>query len=479
MGRVRPVEHYARFEAAQTSRLNSAHWEKAADTGINSILATWLSILRGRAAYEAQNNPDVEGVICTHCADIVGEDGPILQVRGSGKRYAKALEKLWADWWAMPDANEVLSGADWLSLCIRMLWTCGEHLTQITGVETDGPQLRIRAIHPRRLDTPASMYGDPNVILGVRRTPEGRPTHYEIAEANVNNNLIGLTTASNEIAAQYILHDFTTTEPDQARGVPWLAACLDTVADLRDYINQVMDAARAAADSGVLLYNLQPDAQSMVVNESTEIERRTMSTLPPGYQAMQIRSEQPSTQYSDFVADRLRSVGRAVGMPLMIIRLDSSGHNYSSARFDSQIYQISVRKLQARFERRLLNRLVMSLATESENMGLLANRPDDLELKWIWPRFPHVDPSKESEAAQKRLTIGTSSIQDECAAENRDWEITVEQRKEYMEACKAAGLPLPVWMTGPPKPEPKQETKPAEPDADETPKAKSQEPNKT
>lgn len=445
--RVRTV--VKRFDSGQTTRLNSGHWGTTTDTSVNSLISNYLTTVRGRANYEAQNNPIVEGVLGTFSDDVVGCDGPILQVSASGPRYVRQLERLWRTWWEQPDVNGVLSGPDWLSLCVRLYWTCGEHLTQIVNDETaDGPQLRLRAIHPRRLDTPLKLSGSPDVILGVRRTQTGRPTAYFVLDENINQTGYTLLQSHSEIPAEQIIHDFALVEPDQARGIPWLTSALQPIADLRDYTDQVMDAARAAADMSVLLYTRHPEANLVTVNETTEIERRTMSTLPPGWEATQITPTQPSTQYGEFVAERLRSLGRPVGMPLMMIELDSRNHNYSSARFDSQIYQRTVRKLQGRLARRILNRLVNLLAREAELGGQMPARPDDLELNWIWPRFPHVDPAKEANAAETRLRIGITSLADECAAENKDWELVAEQRKAVMEAYEAAGLPLPEWLVG-------------------------------
>lgn len=466
MGRpIRPATT-SRFEAAETNRLNQLHWADATDTSINGILINWLSTVRSRAAWEASNNPDVEGVINTHADDVVGEDGPTLQVSGSGKRYVRRLEELWWEWWQQPDLNGVLGGADWLHLCISMLWVAGEHLTQIVyDDQNDGPRLRLRAIHPRRLNTPVALWSDPNVIMGIRRTDTGRPLTYYIQNENVNLSTSGIPLSWATLDAADLMHDFHVVEPDQARGVPWLCSSLQQVADLRDYVNQVMDAARAAADMSVVMYTRHPEATYKEVNESTEIERRMMSTLPPGWEAMQITPQQPSTTYSDFVSDRLRALGRPIGMPLMMVQLDSRDHNYSSARFDSQIYQRSVRKLQGRLARRLLTPLALLLARELELMGLLGQRPADLSINWIWPRFPHVDPQKEAIAAETRLRLGISSLQDEAAAENRDWEIEIENRKAVRDTYEAAGLPLPEWLD-PRGPKPK-----AEPVSNEEPPA--------
>ncbi len=71
-----------------------------------------------------------------------------------------------------------------------------------------------------------------------------------------------------------------------------------------------------------------------------------ITRIPPGWQAQSMATSHPSANNTDFRKERSRDLGRPAGMPLMQIRLDSSGHNYSSARFDAQIYQNANRVIQ-------------------------------------------------------------------------------------------------------------------------------------
>jgi capsid protein len=86
-----------RWEGATTDRLNEAHWVHAADESINAWLSEQLGVLRGRALYEAKNNPTVFGMLATHADAIVGPDGPTLQVQSDDARYNDALEQAWQD----------------------------------------------------------------------------------------------------------------------------------------------------------------------------------------------------------------------------------------------------------------------------------------------------------------------------------------------------------------------------------------------
>lgn len=431
-----------RWEAAETTRLNLAHWAKAVARPINVDLKADLANLRARCAYEVANNPIVEGMISTHATDLIGHSGPTLQVQyeGEDREYEEQLEAAWLTWWEDVDRNGEVSGSDMLEQWIRMWWLTGEMLAQIvTEGEGDEAKTKLLNLHPSRLSTPTSAVGDQKIVMGVERDKYGKPLKYHVTGADGQ-----LASVPDPIDAEYIIHEFRRLEPGQARGVPWLACVLPTVADLRDYDAQVLDAARAAADHGVLLHTNHPDSEffNMSSSESYDIERRRMVTLPPGWDATQMTPQQPSTTYGAYRKERHLDLGRPVNMPGMIVRLDSSGHNYSSARFDNQLYHRGNIKIEGWIERRILNRLVKLVEREARlAKEITAQRPPGVRNVWTWPVPPHVDPSKEAKAEQTRLESGTLSLSMAAAAHGISVDELIAQRQRDNERLVKAGLP--------------------------------------
>lgn len=442
---LRPDElRTRRWDAAKTDRFNKAHWQQVSGQTINLDLDAHLESLRTRCEYEASTNSILEGIINTHVTDLVGEEGPTLQVISADTEYNDRVEREWFNWWAMPDAAGKLSGVELLDLWVRTLWTNGEILAQIISVPAaNGPvKFRVHNLAPRRLGQPTSQAASPDIVMGVRRDRLNRPLGYFI-DQTPEGILTGSLFNFQEIPARDILHEFVSLEAGQARGVPWLATVLQDAADLRDYDIQVMDAARAAADTGVYIYTNHPDANFVEVNEEADIPRRSMATLPPGYQPMQLNPQQPSTQYKDFHDEKIRQLGRPQGMPLMTVKLDSREHNYSSARFDGQIYDLANKKKRKWLSRTVLNRLVFLLIRELEAGGKIGPRPENMRLEWSWPPRPHVDPLKEEKAISERLSNQTSTLREECAAKNRDWEEVLKQLAIEKKRREELGLPEP------------------------------------
>lgn len=445
-----------RWEAAETNRLNSAHWTKATGQTINADLAGSLKTLRARCTYEASNNPIVEGMIHSHASDIVGPDGPTLDVLSDSDEYNEALEAEWRNWsnphplsgLPKPDAAGMLTLADLLRQNVWQWWTKGEDLTQITTEEAPGGQVAMRflAIDPDRLDTSPEHAGDPNVALGVRRSRSGRPLQYFIADTTQFGPYSLIGTKYDTFSADDIIHQFEQMEPGQIRGFPWLASGLPTIAELRDYDTSVLDCARAAAALCVVWYTEHPDAQYIEVNESVDIERNKQWTGPPGWKPQVIDPKQPAAQYVQFRTERLRELGRGRSIPLMKILLGSEKHNFASARMDNQNYQRACEAIQSWTERIKLNRLLAQFERELSLIRrggrfVLPPRPRKVEIVWHWPKQPHVDPLKEANAERIRLESGTLSYAAACSANGDNEDAVIASRVRTARKLSAAGLP--------------------------------------
>lgn len=429
-----------RWTSADTDRTNVSQWNKATANPINQDLAGRLDTLRARATHEAANNPFVEGVMLSHSFDVVGPDGPTLQVTSSSTEYNAALESWWRYWWQSPDLNGQLSGCELLQLWVRSLWTDGEYLAQIVSdaPTADNPiSLRLHNVAPRRLRNPWGGF-QTDTSLGVKRDRNGKPTAYYIEDAN-DGEFSAWLSQPREIAAAFILHDFIPMEAGQARGVPLLATTLQSTRDLRDYDQYVLDAAKWAASHSALLTTTDPNAVPVQFTGTVEVERNMIAAAPPGYSLSQMATTQPQAQYANYRMERLRELGRPVGMPLMMIMLDSSRHNYSSARFDAQTYWRGVKSLQQRISRRTLNRVLSLLVRELQLLAVagkiaekvLANPPEDVRFAWTWQPVPHVDPQKEAAGDQIDLEMGVATYGEKCAKRGTDFEaVTAARDKE-------------------------------------------------
>jgi capsid protein len=445
-----------KWEAAETNRLNKAQWSRAREDPINIGLTTDLATLRARTGFEISRNPILEGVCRTFSLDISGEDGPMLLGLSNDDNWNFAFQNVWWNWFIKPEISGKVGGADMLQLWARRLLDSGEFLAQkVSKRQNPGPiAFRLKLIKPDRLSTPFDRAGQPDIILGVRRTDDGEPVEYYILNPSRFGAYVLDLGNFSTVPAPSMIHEFITTEEDQVRGYPWLTTPLQATADLRDLDAQVLDAARAAADQAVVWYTDHPDSEYLEVNEVTDIERRMQQTGPPGWKPMQMKPEQPSTNYCDYRADRMREIGRPIGMPLMMIRLGSEEHNFSSARFDNEIYKRGIRGVRRWLERRVMFDLVDQVLREAElyaaanpawEYSVLARRPKDADYAFTWQPMVAVDAEKDAQDEAQRLESGTLSYDEACARSGRNAKLTIQQIAATVKAFKKAGLPLPAW----------------------------------
>lgn len=437
------------FEAAKTDRLNETQWTDAdKDQSINEGLSLDLETCRRRSIYESCNNSFAAGVIDTHCGDVVGCNGPTLQVHSDVEKYNTLLESVWRSWWDAPDLAGVRTGSDVLRQWARLLWTCGEFFEQITDDGSESTRhitLRLTDVHPRRLASPFGAEADGRISMGIERDRVGRPLRYYVTDFSTDESFDLRNLDVRPFEAESIIHGFKRDEPGQIRGYPWLSPSLQVIADVRDYDKHVLDTAKAAAMFGVLLTTDHPDSNYVAVNEETEFKRFSVRTAPPGWDAKTITSNQPMPQYADFRRERLRELGRGVSMPLMMIMLDSSRHNFSSARFDGQIYQRGIKAQQRGFERNL-NRLVDLVAKEAELLRFIPRRPARVTYAWAWDPIPYVDPDKETKAAERRVKNLLSTITDELAGQGRDLDRLTATLQREIVALEGIGITHPIVL---------------------------------
>lgn len=438
------------FEAGETNRLNEAHWSLDTDQPINAWLDARLAKVRSRATYEARNNGTITGIVNTLAEDVVGPDGPTLEVQSDNDAYNTALEDVWREWFKAPTTRPNVSGTAWLKLCVRNLPRAGEYLARMTIDDNAGEPVKMRLwpVHPRRLKSPTMGAANPRLVQGIEFDPFDRPVRYWIESTTPD----GYTTQIDPWSPDDIIHEFVLDEETQARGFPWLTPTLQPAADLRDYDNSVQHAGRQMADQSALLYTSETD-QVWQAPEETTIEPGSIRMAPPGWKPFQYMATQPPVQYPDYRAERQREIGRPLSMPLMMVRLDSSTHNYSSARFDSQGWGRFVAGVQnwisgTEQSYGTLNRLVDEVVKEVQFLPEFRNRPPKVKYNWTWPGRPHVDPLKERNADKIGHEDGSLTLTDSLAAPGKTLDSHIATKVREKKAFEDAGLPLPAWMRG-------------------------------
>jgi len=441
--------HLRRWESAKTHRWNSETWKYAYGDHINIDLKYDLETLRARTSYEIQNNPIVEGVIRTHEIDVVGKEGPELEVQSEDKEFNQLVEDGWKQVYEDPCPSKCVKGPELIRLMIRQFWGFGESILQEVTYRRrlSSITIGVEPVYPKRLNTPPEHASDPKVNMGIRFDDKWAPAQYYIWADNPTANLINTTQEYNPVPADMINHVFERHEPGQVRGIPWLSPDLQTVADIRDYDKYVMMSAKHAAARSVYWYTDNPEVPHipMTAGETYSIAFGMQECGPPGWKPAMLDPTQPSAQYVPFRNERLRELGRPVCMPLMVVLLSSADSNFASAHYDGQVYMRALSALQSFIDRNTLNWILERIVFELYLQRIVTKIPKRFAFEWTWPVAPYVNPKDAYDALRAQLEDGTRSYSDVLSQYGLRLEKTIQTRKRDIQALQEAGLPeLPV-----------------------------------
>ncbi len=437
-------EHLSRtsLEAGETTELNRDHWRGVCDQPINDAIADRGDTIRARATHESWNNCNLEGLILSHSLAVAGENGPLLDMWGETSeddRWCDEAEQVWEEWCTVSDA-----GGQWtLGTRIKQhwnnsCWTTGDAIDQLI-YDASAPtpiKLRLFGIETPRLRTPQTHWHDTNVVLGVDRAKTRMPKRYWIAD-----DWHGLSAGGNWIPAAYIQHIFDCKEVGQARGLAWAATGLPVAAEIREYDDAVMEAARNAAELAMLAVTNHPDAKFMKAANDLKLKRRALNHVAPGWEVKTLQSNQPHANYKEHRHERLGDLGRGKGVPSMVTRLDARDHNYSSARFDYSLMHLSAEHVRASLYSPAIYRLVSLVIGEAILRGILDPRPLRYWKHLIWSPAPQIDEMKSARSEQIYLGNGTESYSEACASRHgRRAADVIRARKRDARLLKEAGL---------------------------------------
>lgn len=433
-----------RWEAAETDRLNEAHWEPVS-FDLNQALQSDLPTLRQRSRHEAINNSVIDGAIDTQCTNVVGANGPTLQITTDNNGFNELVEALFKHWAAECEYQDGLSIVDLIEGWIGQWAFDGELLVQeIVGKRT--ADYKLHDIGGDSIDH--SKWGD-RIVSGIEVDENERVVAYHVHDPVDQSG-------KKRLPKEFALHCYRRRFAMQRRGIPALASSLPDIADTRDYDDQVMDAARQAADYAIYMYTDHPDAPFKEPSKDVQaIRRRVRQYCSPGWKPAQLQSHQPAATYESFRKQKHTDIGAAWEMPWMILRRDASNHNMSSARFDGARYTKAIERFQARIERRVLNLVVRRLVRIAQYEGLLPPTPLSkiakklqyqfpncvLPISWTWPKPPPVDQLKDAMAQRIRIENGTLSVSQAITEDGGIPEDVMAARKRYNEDAIASGLP--------------------------------------
>ncbi len=244
--------------------------------------------------------------------------------------------------------------------------------------------------------------------------------------------------------ARRVLHVKQPSLVRQVRGLPLLLPALRDLSSSDRFQAAAIKHAQAGASNlaiitqgeGELGGSDEPDDQGMYVEELDEGVRSL--NAPPGTNAQTFPSRFPDTAFNPFIESVRHSIAGGLGVPYHKLFSDLSGVNYSSARAGELNYGQYLRSLCLALNQTLHQPVYRRWLARAFKAGDI-EMPEGVDFDYLAQvefgssNLEVLDPVKNAQAAEKRLSLKITSPIAEIRAGGRDPE---DVAKEWEEAEK-------------------------------------------
>jgi capsid protein len=425
-----PRQLRARYDIAQTTSDNAAHWAMADGSDSDRANSPGVrQLARNRSRYETDNNPSLKGIVRTITHYEIGT-GPTLHVDHDDEEYSDDVERRWSEW------CEAVNLPGKLRQMVYGRVVDGEAFARIGENPSvrDAVKLDFQPFECDRVYTLWLPYLTPYRIDGIWFDTWGNPTYYDVLQYHPGGVFPMPTWKFDTIPAQYILHLFTAERANQHRGMPEMSSSTDLFADRRRFRKATIASAEAAANvAGFLTTNQPADDGSDVPEAGTaaSMPRNSLVVAPDGYDMKQITAEHPAQTYEMFAAETLNEAARPVSMALNVAKCDSSRYNFAGGRLDIITSWKAVETNQSNNTWRVVNPLFRAWYVEARITGKTPTGRRWSEIdggqipprQFYWVGMPYSDPEAEQTADAEAVTTGLKGIQEVYARRGRDWKV--------------------------------------------------------
>ena len=451
-----------------------SYWQPGVSDADGSIVRD-LRELRARSRDLVRNAPIAAGAIETQVSHVVGT-GLSLQSRvdaealglddAAAAAWQSAVERRFAVWAcsAYCDAAEQQDFYGLQDLAFRAHLESGDAFVVLAKKRRrEWPfALALQVIEADRVSNPRFKHDTETMTAGIERDTGGAAVAVHIADRHPGSHTVGADVVWTRVpmrgassGRRNVLHLMRKIRPGQSRGVPCLAPIVQTLKQLDRYSLAEVDAAVNSAAMAVFV-KMDPEAfQDLYDDESrgtlVDSAKRWDGTLKAGAAVNLLPGEditspapgRPNANFDPFVAAVMRQIGIGLGIPYEVLTKHFQS-SYSAARaalldawrtFRIRRSWLASTLCQPVYEEWLADE-VASGAVDAP--GFFADplvRAAWCAATWSGDGPGSIDPSKEAEAAGKRMEIGLTTLSEEIIAyDGGDWETKHRQQVRERQA---------------------------------------------
>ena len=417
----------ASYDASRDTPEYRRHWANAdslsADAANDRDTRHKVSF---RARYEVQNNGYLDGMVSTHCNYLIG-CGPSLRMETRSREFNERVEMLFHNWMRAISLRSKL----WTQAHAKLVDGEGFGLAVFNPNVANRVMLDYVLIEAEQCQSTLNYFMQPGKVDGINFDEFGNPTSYEILEEHPGGTIRNTTFYdTTTVAAEFIMHWFKHRRPGQHRAVSEFVSTLNCGAGNRRFREATIAAAETAADFSVLLKtaaNANIESDPVTPFSEMEIEKRMMSALPMGWDAVQMKAEHPTSQYENFVRAQVGETGRPKSIPVNVGQADSSQHNFASGKLDHQSWFAEMRCERVECQEVVLDPLFNLWFPEAGTIYGWQGSPLDMPHSWDWPVLPVADERARASARNMDLQNGSTTLSAVYRENGKDFEEEVVQ----------------------------------------------------
>ena len=392
-----------------------------------------------RARQLERNSVLAEGILSRSVENVVG-CGFKLEAMSADPDWNKQAEALWSAWGDNDaDVRGMSTWDELLGLTFRSFLRDGDVGTILLS------DRKIQPFESDQLSSPTGRFLSRDMVDGIKLDPRGKATSYFIVDNPDPISATVRTQRHTEIPAESVLFLPRRTRHGQTRGL----SCFSTISWILDQIDgnieAVTVAARMAATYGLLITSPNPVGLPTILGgdgktrQKIALEPGMVKFLRAGQDVKQIKPEQPTQNFSEFLRMLGRFVGMALGLPLEIAFGDYSQVNLTSGRM-AMLSAWRTWRCYQKMLKRYSTRVYLWQLLEWMRIGRLPVREDALLHIWHAPGWQFIEPGREINAGLAAIDGGLKTRAMVAAEMQIDWLQLIEARKREIEAETAAGI---------------------------------------
>lgn len=463
----------ARTDRRQTVMWSTTRGDADADIGLD------LKLLRERSRDLVRNEPLAGGAISTVVTNVVGT-GLKLQSRidrevlNMTDEEADAWEanterefRLWAESQEC-DLARTLTFAEHQELAFRQALENGDHFVLLPRAPRNGVtySLRLQHVEADRVCNADNVADTQSLVMGVQKGPGGDPVAYHIADQHPGARVYKSERTWKKVPAfgantnlRNVIHLYKMLRAGQTRGVPYLAPVIESLKQIGKYTEAELMAAVVSSmltvfvrtESGDLDLPMTPTEETTAASTDADIKLASGAVigLAPGESIETVNPLRPNAGFDPFVMAILRQIGVALELPFEIL-VKHFTSSYSAARaamleawrfFNCRRQWLAQKFCQPVYEVFLWEAVSLGRIAAPGYFSDPIIRQAYCGSEWIGPARGMIDETKEVKAAQDRVNMGISTLQEETAQiTGGDWLAKFPQIVKERRMMREAGL---------------------------------------